>query len=48
MKPDIASSSLVGAGRAASLPWKITMNRGSTNVSRKTVVVTAIVPMMPG
>ncbi len=48
MKLDNARSSLVGAGRAASLPLKITMKRGNTNVSRKIVVLTARVPMMPG
>ena len=48
MKLDRASSNLVGAGRASSLPLKITMKRGSTKVSRKIVVPMAMVPMMPG
>ena len=38
----------VGGGRAASLPRKMTMKRGTTNLSRKIVVPIAIVPMMPG
>ena len=48
MKSLTASSALVGTGSAASLPLKIVMKRGTTNLSRKTVVPIAIVPMMPG
>ena len=39
---------LVGAGSACSLPLNTWAKRGSTNVSRKMVTPTAMVPMMPG
>ena len=48
MNADSAKSIFVGTGNAYSLPLKMIMKRGSTNVSRKIVVLTAIPPMMPG
>ena len=48
MKPDIAISIRVGSGRSDSLPANSAVKRGSTNVSRKIVTVTAMKAMMPG
>ena len=38
----------VGQGMADSLPLKTRANRGKTNVSRKIVTATAMVPITPG
>ena len=38
----------VGVGKYCSLPAKIAVNRGNTNVSRNTVTVTAINAIMHG
>ena len=48
MKEERAIRNLVGAGRADSLPLKMTRNRGSTKVNKKIVTKMASVPMMPG
>ena len=39
---------IVGQGNTSSFPWKTNLNRGNTNVSRKTVTLMAIAAMTPG